>query len=106
MRKLFLITSLLFCSVSYGQDYEILNKKSKQEIIRVPKKDNPDEFVEKYTGDFVFENNWQSFRTKEFPELELTSIAKKMSKNVTTIAVKVVDIFGNDTMKIIKDIKL
>ncbi len=75
---------------------------SKQEIIRVAKEDNLDEFEQKWTGDFVFENEWQSFRTKDQTSLELTSTAKEMSKNKTTIAVKVVDIFGNDTMKIMK----
>jgi len=75
---------------------------SKQEIIRVPKENNPDEFEQKWTGDFVFENEWQSFRTKDQPSLELTSSTVKISKNKTTIAVKVVDIFGNDTMKIMK----
>ena len=75
---------------------------SKQEIIRVPKENNPDEFEQKWTGDFVFENEWQSFRTKDQASLELTTSTKEMSKNETTIAVKVVDIFGNDTMKIMK----
>ena len=75
---------------------------SKQEIIRVPKENNPDEFEQKWTGDFVFENEWQSFRTNDQASLELTTSTKEMSKNETTIAVKVVDIFGNDTMKIMK----
>lgn len=75
---------------------------SKQEIVREPKENNPDEFEQKWTGDFVFENEWQSFRTKDQKSLELTSTAKKMSKNKTTVAVKVVDIFGNDTMKIME----
>lgn len=75
---------------------------SKQEIIRVPKENNPDEFEQKWTGDFVFENEWQSFRTNDQASLELTTSTKEISKNETTIAVKVVDIFGNDTMKIMK----
>jgi DNA modification methylase len=75
---------------------------SKQEIIRVPKEDNPDEFEQKWTGDFVFENEWQSFRTKDQSSIELTSTVKEMPKNETTIAVKVIDIFGNDTMKTMK----
>ena len=75
---------------------------SKQEIIRVPKENNPDEFEQKWTGDFVFENEWQSFRTKDQASLELTTSTKELSNNQTTIAVKVVDIFGNDTMKIMK----
>jgi DNA modification methylase len=46
---------------------------SKREIIR---EKNPDtgEIEEKWTGDFVFENEWQSFRTKKDRNLELTSV--------------------------------
>jgi len=45
------------------------------------------DWIDYWSVDFVFENEWQSFRTK---------------KNRRKIAVKVVDIFGNDTMKIIE----
>jgi DNA modification methylase len=75
---------------------------SKREIIR---EKNPDsgEFEEKWTGDFVFENEWQSFRTKKDRNLELTSVFYdyKNESGRKKIAVKVVDIFGNDTMTII-----
>jgi hypothetical protein len=52
-------------------------------------------------GDFVFENEWQSFRTKKDRSLQLTSVACEVDKKRVKIAVKVVDIFGNDTMTIV-----
>jgi hypothetical protein len=75
---------------------------SKREIIR---EKNPDsgEFEEKWTGDFVFENEWQSFRTKKDRTLELTSVFYTYPDAARKkIAVKVVDIFGNDTMTIVE----
>ncbi len=56
---------------------------------------------EQWTGDYVFENEWQSFRTKKERSLELTSAAHEVGKKRVKIAVKVVDIFGNDTMTIV-----
>ena len=53
-----------------------------------------------WTGDYVFENEWQSFRTKQDRGLELESVAKELPSGKHKIAVKVVDIFGNDTMQI------
>ncbi len=73
---------------------------SKREIIRV-KDEATGEWVEKWTGDYVFENEWQSFRTKKERTLELTSVAKETVPGRRKIAVKVVDIFGNDTMTIV-----
>ena len=52
-------------------------------------------------GDFVFENEWQSFRTKKDRSLELKSAWHECTPGRYKVAVKVVDIFGNDTMKII-----
>ena len=77
------------------------NFESKREIIRVH---NPDsgELEEQWSGDYVFENEWQSFRTKKDRSLELTSIERKCQPGPRKIAVKVVDIFGNDTMKIVE----
>ena len=74
---------------------------SKREIIRVQ---NPDteEWEEQWSGDFIFENEWQSFRTKKDRSLELTSIAYECEPGPRKIAVKVVDIFGNDTMTIVE----
>ena len=55
-----------------------------------------------WTGEYIFVNEWQSFRTKKDRNLELTSAAKEVPKGRRKIAVKVVDIFGNDTMKVIE----
>lgn len=76
------------------------NFESKQEIVRV-KNDETGEFEEAWTGGYIFENEWQSFRTKKDRTLELTSTARELPKGKHKVAVKVVDIFGNDTMKII-----
>ena len=56
----------------------------------------------KWTGDFIFENEWQSFRTRKDRKIELKSIEKEMPLGIRKVAVKVVDIFGNDTMKIVE----
>ena len=74
---------------------------SKREIVRVQ---NPDthEWEEAWTGDFIFENEWQSFRTKKDRSLELTSVFHECAPGRRKLAVKVVDIFGNDTMTIVE----
>jgi DNA modification methylase len=75
---------------------------SKREIIYV-KNEGTGEYEEKWTGDFVFENEWQSFRTKQDRTLELQSVFHQYEKpGCKKIAVKVVDIFGNDTMTIVE----
>ena len=57
------------------------------------------DFEERWTGAYIFENEWQSFRTRQSRELELTSVAHTYPKpGRYTVAVKVIDIFGNDTM--------
>ncbi len=90
---------------------------SKREIVRV--KREPDaqihldgsadpvqlklgDYEEVWTGDYVFENEWQSFRTKKDRSIELKSVFREYPPGRRKIAVKVVDIFGNDTMKIIE----
>ncbi len=95
-------------------DFDYENKK---ELVRVPKQGvsqthldgttdpsqgNLLEYDEIWTGSYVFENEWQSFRTKKDRSLELTSIAKEVGGGRRKIAIKVVDIFGNDTMKVIE----
>jgi DNA modification methylase len=78
-------------------DYE-----SRKEIVRV-RKDDLSNYVEEWTGDYIFENEWQSFRTKKDRKLELETVSKEYSvKGSYKIAVKVIDIFGNDTMKVIE----
>lgn len=60
------------------------------------------EYEEVWTGQYVFDNEWQSFRTKKNRQLELTSVTREVPKGRHKIAVKVIDIFGNDTTKVIE----
>lgn len=80
----------------WSVDFDFENKR---EIIRTQ---NPDTraWEESWTGDYIFENEWQSFRTKKNRKLELTSVSHECPPGRRKIAVKVVDIFGNDTMTI------
>ncbi|WP_165067579.1 site-specific DNA-methyltransferase [Desulfovibrio sp. ZJ200] len=82
----------------WAVDYDF---ESKREIIRVH---NPDtgNIEEQWTGDYIFENEWQSFRTRQNRKLELTSAYQELPPGRHKIAVKVVDIFGNDTMTIVE----
>ena len=73
---------------------------SKREIVRA-KNDATGEMEEVWTGDFIFENEWQSFRTKKDRSLELITPFMELGTKRRKVAVKVVDIFGNDTMRII-----
>ena len=60
------------------------------------------EFEECWTGSYIFENEWQSFRTRWDHELELISAPHTYTaKGRYTVAVKVIDIFGNDTMVLV-----
>ncbi|MDE2484728.1 MAG: site-specific DNA-methyltransferase, partial [candidate division NC10 bacterium] len=60
------------------------------------------EFEERWTGSYIFENEWQSFRTRKNRELELISAPYTYpAKGRYTVAVKVIDIFGNDTMVLV-----
>ena len=77
------------------------NFESKHEIVRVKSPDGGD-WEEVWTGDYIFENEWQSFRTKKDRSLELTSVFHECKPGRRKLAVKVVDIFGNDTMTIVE----
>jgi DNA modification methylase len=77
------------------------NFESKREIIRV-KDEETGEWEERWTGDYIFENEWQTFRTKKDRSLELKSVFHECAPGRRKIAVKVVDIFGNDTMTIVE----
>jgi len=77
-------------------DYE-----SKKEIVRVIDEKTSEE-KEQWTGNYIFENEWQSFRTKKDRTLELTSAFKATGKGKMQVAIKVIDIFGNDTTKVIE----
>jgi site-specific DNA-methyltransferase (adenine-specific)/adenine-specific DNA-methyltransferase len=95
----------------WAVDFDYMSRK---EIIRVPKGAgaNADvvdvapgetvEFEEHWTGGYIFENEWQSFRTRQNRELELTSAPHTyLQVGRYTVAVKVIDIFGNDTMTLL-----
>ncbi len=59
-------------------------------------------FEERWTGGYIFENEWQSFRTRRDRNLELMSATHSYAKpGRYTVAVKVIDIFGNDTMTLV-----
>ena len=59
-------------------------------------------FEERWTGGYIFENEWQSFRTRQNREIELLSALHTYEKpGRYTVAVKVIDIFGNDTMTLV-----
>lgn len=76
-------------------DYE-----NRPEVIRVV--EDGDE-REVWTGNYIFENEWQSYRTRKDRNLELASGEHTYDKpGRYKIAVKVIDIFGNDTTKVVE----
>lgn len=77
------------------------NYEYKKEIIKI--QNDKGETEEKWTGNYLFENEWQSFRTKKNPTFEFNSIAHNYDKpGKYKVMVKVVDILGIDTSKIIE----
>lgn len=95
----------------WAVDFDYMNRK---EIIRVPKSAGTGEEVaqvqegeaveyeERWTGSYIFENEWQSFRTRKDRDLELKSAPHTYTQaGRYTVAVKVIDIFGNDTMVLV-----
>ncbi|MBP9818591.1 MAG: site-specific DNA-methyltransferase [Candidatus Pacebacteria bacterium] len=72
---------------------------SRKEIIKVIENGEEKEI---WTGDYIFDNEWQSFRTKKNRNLDLISAPKVAAKGSYKVAVKVVDIFGNDTTRVIE----
>ena len=98
----------------WAVDFNFENKREivriprdKMEQVQIPGMEQPDqvelpEYEEVWTGDYIFENEWQSFRTKKDRSLELTSVFHECTPGRRKLAVKVVDIFGNDTMTIVE----
>ncbi|MEK7538740.1 MAG: site-specific DNA-methyltransferase [Patescibacteria group bacterium] len=86
----------------WAVDYDFADRK---EIIKVVE---DGEEKEVWTGDYIFDNEWQSFRTKrafrsgKYQDIELVSAPKEMQKGTYKVAVKVVDIFGNDTTRVVE----
>jgi len=83
----------------WAVDYDFQDRK---EIVKVMEDDKEKEV---WTGDYIFDNEWQEFRTKKKRNLELVSAPKELPKGDYKVAVKVVDIFGNDTTRVI-DVKI
>jgi DNA modification methylase len=93
----------------WAVDFDYLQRK---EIIKVPVGSGlgsaaslPGElpqFEERWTGGYIFENEWQSFRTRQKRDLELATALHTYDRpGRYTVAVKVIDIFGNDTMTLV-----
>ncbi|MEB2309084.1 MAG: site-specific DNA-methyltransferase [Candidatus Brocadiaceae bacterium] len=81
----------------WSVDFDYTNKK---EIISIGKNGASEDV---WTGSYIFENEWQSFRTKKNSNLELESSWHEYKKGGRyKIAVKVVDILGQDTTQVIE----
>jgi adenine-specific DNA-methyltransferase len=72
-------------------------------VVTSPDASGRDVHRPQWTGGYIFENEWQSFRTRKDRTLELESAPHEYpQKGKYKIAVKVIDIFGNDTTKVIE----
>ena len=86
----------------WAVDFDYSNRK---EIVTFTAADASGRLVERpqWTGGYIFENEWQSYRTKKDRALELVSAAHTYkAKGKYKIAVKIIDIFGNDTTKVVE----
>jgi hypothetical protein len=73
---------------------------SQKETIQIMK---DGEYETVWTGRYIFENQWQDYRTKKNRDLALKSTSFSYAEpGEYRVAVKVVDIFGNDTTKVVK----
>jgi adenine-specific DNA-methyltransferase len=73
----------------------------RREIIRVAEPDGTEQEV--WTGGYIFENEWQAFRTRNDRTLEMESAPHEYpAKGRYKVAIKVIDIFGNDTTKVVE----
>ena len=60
------------------------------------------EWEDWWTGGYIFENEWLSFRTRQDRALDLRSVTHTYAKSGRyPVAIKVIDIFGSDTMTIL-----
>ncbi|MGD9966469.1 MAG: DNA methyltransferase [Hyphomonadaceae bacterium] len=93
----------------WAVDFDYMSRK---EIIRRPRdaavldvpgvKEADVAFVEEWHGGYIFENEWQSFRTRQNRALELETAEHSYAESGRyLVAVKVIDIFGNDTMTLV-----
>ncbi|MFQ6072151.1 MAG: hypothetical protein ACE5KT_05540, partial [Methanosarcinales archaeon] len=80
------------------------------ELIPIEKRDaikSWTDFIDYWSVDWnyredTFHNQWQSFRIKRNPNLELTAKCKYKESGNYNILVKVIDVFGNDTTKLVR----
>jgi len=77
------------------------NFENRRETIRIAEENDTER--EFWTGGYIFENVWQSFRTRKDRTLDMASVTHEYpAKGRYKVAVKVIDIFGNDTTKVIE----
>jgi site-specific DNA-methyltransferase (adenine-specific)/adenine-specific DNA-methyltransferase len=89
----------------YGSRKEIVKRPKSmalQGTLVEPSQGELVEWEDWWTGGYVFENEWQSFRTRQDRKLELKTAPHVYAQpGRYTVAVKVIDIFGNDTMTLL-----
>jgi DNA modification methylase len=86
----------------WAVDFDYENRK---EIVTVTAPDADGRLIDRpqWTGGYIFENEWQSYRTKKDRSLELVSASHTYpKKGKYKIAIKIIDIFGNDTTKVVE----
>ena len=77
------------------------NFENRRETIRIAEENDTER--EFWTGGYIFENVWQSFRTRKDRTLDMASVTHEYpAKGRYKVAVKVIDIFGNDTTKVVE----
>ena len=75
---------------------------SKPETLREYSNDDPETYTLKRSGDYIFENEWQSFRTREDRAVDLSSARHPIPpQRKFKVAVQAIDIFGNDSMTVL-----
>ena len=89
----------------YGSRKEIVKRPKGmglQGVLVAPSQGELVEWEDWWTGGYIFENEWQSFRTRQDRDLELKSAPHVYAQpGRYQVAVKVIDIFGNDTMTLL-----
>ena len=89
----------------YGSRKEIVKRPKSlalQASLVAPSQGELVDWEDWWTGGYIFENEWQSFRTRQDRALELTTAQHVYAQpGRYQVAMKVIDIFGNDTMTIV-----
>jgi adenine-specific DNA-methyltransferase len=93
----------------WAVDFDYMSRKEMIKVQRTAGLDGAEvvdaaqtDFEERWSGGYIFENEWQSFRTRQNRNLELiTAEHTYQAPGRYTVAVKVIDIFGNDTMTLV-----